>query len=158
MINTPASQATPSEGCDDWLTEVKARIHSAQQRPMLAVNRELVLFFWQIGHDILTRQARQGWGAKVIERLAQDLRTAFPDMKAQLKHLQDDLTISLLLCNGENKIEAENVLCNNARFIGVAENQLVESLPTELQTSLPSIEQIELELASDDASMEDNSQ
>ena len=35
----------------------------------------------QIGRDILARQAEQGWGAKVIERLAQDLRTAFPDMK-----------------------------------------------------------------------------
>jgi predicted nuclease of restriction endonuclease-like (RecB) superfamily len=45
------------------------------------VNRELVLLYWQIGRDILARQAEQGWGAKVIERLAHDLRTAFPDMK-----------------------------------------------------------------------------
>jgi hypothetical protein len=27
------------------------------------------------------RQAKQGWGAKVIERLAHDLRVALPDMK-----------------------------------------------------------------------------
>lgn len=65
----------------DWLAELKTRIHSAQQRATLAVNRELVLLYWQIGQDILARQARQGWGAKVIERLAQDLRAAFPDMK-----------------------------------------------------------------------------
>jgi predicted nuclease of restriction endonuclease-like (RecB) superfamily len=45
------------------------------------VNRELVLLYWQIGRDILARQAAQGWGAKVIERLAHDLRTAFPQMK-----------------------------------------------------------------------------
>ncbi|MCK9609305.1 MAG: PDDEXK nuclease domain-containing protein [Methylomonas sp.] len=64
-----------------WLTELKSRIHSAQQRAALAVNRELVLLYWQIGQDILTRQTQQGWGAKVIERLAQDLRNAFPDMK-----------------------------------------------------------------------------
>ncbi|OQC36890.1 MAG: hypothetical protein BWX66_01349 [Deltaproteobacteria bacterium ADurb.Bin058] len=37
--------------------------------------------YWQIGRDILTRQAEQGWGAKVIDRLAHDLRTAFPEMK-----------------------------------------------------------------------------
>ncbi|MCO4860027.1 DUF1016 N-terminal domain-containing protein, partial [Herbaspirillum sp. WGmk3] len=36
--------------------------------------------YWEIGNEILDRQARQGWGAKVIERLAQDLRKAFPDM------------------------------------------------------------------------------
>ena len=64
-----------------WLAELKARIHAAQQRASLAVNRELVLLYWQIGRDILARQDREGWGSKVIERLAQDLRNAFPDMK-----------------------------------------------------------------------------
>lgn len=65
----------------DWLIELKTRIHTAQQRAALAVNRELVLLYWQIGQDILDRQNREGWGSKVIERLAQDLRNAFPDMK-----------------------------------------------------------------------------
>ena len=64
-----------------WLAELKTRIHQAQQRAALAVNRELVLLYWQIGQDILERQSREGWGAKVIERLAQDLRNAFPDIK-----------------------------------------------------------------------------
>lgn len=64
-----------------WLAELKTRIHQAQQRAALAVNRELVLLYWQIGQDILERQSREGWGAKVIERLAQDLRNAFPDSK-----------------------------------------------------------------------------
>lgn len=64
-----------------WLAELKTRIHNAQQRAALAVNRELVRLYWQIGRDILERQAREGWGAKVIERLAQDLRNAFPEMK-----------------------------------------------------------------------------
>lgn len=76
----PALADTPT-GYADWLTELKSRIHTAQQRAALAVNRELVLLYWQIGRGILERQARQGWGAKVIERLAHDLRVAFPDMK-----------------------------------------------------------------------------
>ncbi len=75
-----ALMRTP-EGYADWLSELKARIHSAQQRATLAVNRELVLLYWHMGSDILVRQAAQGWGAKVIERLAHDLRTAFPNMK-----------------------------------------------------------------------------
>jgi predicted nuclease of restriction endonuclease-like (RecB) superfamily len=65
----------------EWLADLKSRIHAAQQRAALAVNRELVLLYWQIGRDILARQAAQGWGAKVIERLAHDLHAAFPDMK-----------------------------------------------------------------------------
>ncbi|MBP9798946.1 MAG: DUF1016 family protein [Sterolibacterium sp.] len=69
------------EGYAPWLEELKGRIHTAQQRAALAVNRELVLLYWQIGRDILQRQAAQGWGSKVIERLAHDLRVAFPGMK-----------------------------------------------------------------------------
>ena len=64
-----------------WLGELKTRIHSAQLRAALAVSRELVLLYWQIGQDILQRQSREGWGRKVIDRLAQDLREAFPSMK-----------------------------------------------------------------------------
>lgn len=77
---------------------------------------------------------------------------------AQIKHPQDGPTIGLLLCKSKNKVVAEYALRDNARPIGVAEYQLVESLPVELQTSLPSIEQIELELAGDDASTEEDSQ
>jgi len=81
MPPPPASLAPMPEGYADWLQSLKTRIHSAQQRATLAVNRELVLLYWQIGRDILARQASQGWGAKVIERLAHDLRVAFPQMK-----------------------------------------------------------------------------
>lgn len=81
MSDKPVSLTERPEGYSDWLAELKNRIHSAQQRATLAVNRELILLYWQIGHDILARQAAQGWGAKVIEQLAHDLSTAFPDMK-----------------------------------------------------------------------------
>ena len=81
MTQRPVSLSSPPEGYADWLLDLKNRIHSAQQRAALAVNRELVLLYWQIGRDILERQSREGWGAKVIERLAHDLRTAFPEMK-----------------------------------------------------------------------------
>lgn len=65
----------------DWVKMLKTRIQAAQQRAVLAVNQELLQLYWQIGRDILLRQQEQGWGSKVIERLAQDLRSAFPDLK-----------------------------------------------------------------------------
>ena len=68
-------------GYDTFLHDLKTRIRIAQTRAALAVNRELVLLYWQIGRDILERQEREGWGTKVIERLANDLRAEFPDMK-----------------------------------------------------------------------------
>ena len=351
MSDNPPRLIPPPEGYADWLADLKTRIHSAQQRATLAVNRELVLLYWQIGRDILARQAEQGWGAKVIERLAEDLRAAFPEMKgfsranlmymrafaeawpdaeivqqavgqlpwghnlvllsrlkdpeqrlayarsaiahgwsrnvlnihietrllertgtavtnfdlslpkpqsdlareslkdpyrldflglgreagereienalvkhvtefllelgagfafvgrqvlldvagdeffidllfyhlklrcyvvielkggkfkpehlgqlsfylaavdAQVKHPQDGPTIGLLLCKSKNKVVAEYALRNNTLPLGVAEYQLQDSLPAELQTSLPSIEQIERELAGDGAAMDDD--
>ncbi len=68
-------------GYDDFLRDLKTRISSAQVRAAVAVNKELVLLYWQIGQDILHRQQQQGWGAKVINRLTADLQQAFPQMK-----------------------------------------------------------------------------
>jgi predicted nuclease of restriction endonuclease-like (RecB) superfamily len=69
------------EGYTDWLSDLKSRIQTARMRAALAVNTELVRLYWEIGRDILARQQQQGWGAKVIERLAADLRNEFQDMK-----------------------------------------------------------------------------
>lgn len=64
-----------------FLTALKTQIQHAQQRASLAVNQELLKLYWQIGHDILKRQQQLGWGSKVIEQLAADLRKAFPELK-----------------------------------------------------------------------------
>src|ERR1700758_2875469 len=64
-----------------WLTSLKQRIRGARQRALLAANSEQIRLYHEIGREILERQSCQGWGAKVIDRLSADLRSAFPDMK-----------------------------------------------------------------------------
>jgi predicted nuclease of restriction endonuclease-like (RecB) superfamily len=64
-----------------WLTSLKQRIKGARQRALLAANSEQIRLYHDIGRDILDRQSRQGWGAKVIDHLSADLRAAFPDMR-----------------------------------------------------------------------------
>jgi len=81
MSDKPVKFTEPPEGYAHWLADLKTRIQNAQQRASLAVNHELIGLYWQIGRDILARQAAQGWGTKVIDRLSQDLRAAFPEMK-----------------------------------------------------------------------------
>ena len=76
-----ADQLVLLDGYAPWVASLKQRIQSAQQRAALSVNRELVLLYWQIGKEILERQQAQGWGAKVVDQLAKDLTTAFPEMK-----------------------------------------------------------------------------
>jgi predicted nuclease of restriction endonuclease-like (RecB) superfamily len=81
---TPRS-AKPAAGIDPqsyaaFVSDLKRKIIEARHRASLSVNRELILLYWTIGRDILARQEREGWGAKVIDRLADDLRHAFPEM------------------------------------------------------------------------------
>src|SRR5688572_27566440 len=71
----------PPVGYAELLAAVKQRVRTAQLRAAVAVNRELLMLYWQIGRDILRRQQEEGWGAKVIDRLAADLHAAFPDMR-----------------------------------------------------------------------------
>ena len=63
------------------LHTLQERIRSAQVRAALTVNHDLVWLYWQIGHEILAQQAVHGWGARVIDRLSQDLRRPFPEIK-----------------------------------------------------------------------------
>lgn len=75
-----SKELTP-EGYKEWLSELKARIHQTQQKAVRSLNTELILLYWQIGHDILIRQSQQKWGTKVIDRLSQDLCVSFPELK-----------------------------------------------------------------------------
>ncbi len=70
-----------SEDYKNFFESLKSRIATAQVKAALAVNSELVLLYWQIGREILERQKMQGWGAKVVDQLSKDLRSAFPEMK-----------------------------------------------------------------------------
>ena len=78
---TPDALAVEPDGYREWLADVKARVQAAQQRAALAVNHELFGVYWRLGRDILDRQDREGWGAKIVDRLARDLKTEFPEVK-----------------------------------------------------------------------------
>jgi predicted nuclease of restriction endonuclease-like (RecB) superfamily len=65
----------------------------------------------------------------------------------QVKDERDNPTIGLLLCKTKNKVVAEYALGDKTQPMGIAEYRLIESLPAELQTSLPSIKEIEQALA-----------
>lgn len=63
-----------------FLQDLKQRIRTAQVKAALAINQEMVMLYWSIGRDILNREEQEGWGAKVVDRLAKDLKAAFPDL------------------------------------------------------------------------------
>ena len=75
------SRISLPSGYAPLLADLKARVRAAQVRAVLSVNREIVLLYWNIGREILRCQRDEGWGAKVVERLAKDLRAEFPEIE-----------------------------------------------------------------------------
>ncbi len=72
-------EAVPA-GYGRFLAGLKAHIRKTQLGAATALQRELTMLYWRIGSEILDRQRSEGWGSKVVERLAADLQAAFPEM------------------------------------------------------------------------------
>ena len=77
---SPIVQQPGAQFYDRFVESIKQRIRTAQIKAALAANAELVLHYWEIGRDILASQKREGWGAKVIDRLASDIQREFPKL------------------------------------------------------------------------------
>ncbi len=66
------------EGFRPFVDALKAHIRESQLRAALAVNRTLLTLYWNIGRAITDRQDVEGWGARVIDQLADEIQRAFP--------------------------------------------------------------------------------
>jgi len=78
-VNAPLP-ALP-DSYSEVLERLKLAVLAAQQRATRVVNTELLRLYWQLGNAVLERQREEGWGARIIDRLAADLRAEFPDMR-----------------------------------------------------------------------------
>ncbi len=74
------SLASLPKSYGNTLQEIKSHLSHARVRAILAANPIVIEAYWQTGKIILARQEEAAWGAKVIDRLAADLKEAFPDM------------------------------------------------------------------------------
>lgn len=63
------------------LDNIKKDIQKSRIKAHLSVNKDLIMLYWKIGHNILTKQKELGWGSKVIDELSRDLKFAFPGNK-----------------------------------------------------------------------------
>jgi len=64
-----------------WLSDLKARVCQVQLKAAVAVNTELLSFYWELGANIVEKQKNTTWGDGFLKQLSQDLRAEFPDMK-----------------------------------------------------------------------------
>ncbi len=64
-----------------FITFLKNKIRSAQVKGAIAVNRELIKLYWELGKEILEKQERERWGSNVLEKVARDLQNEFPGVE-----------------------------------------------------------------------------
>lgn len=64
----------------EWLMRLKSKIRSMQLKAAVAVNGALIEFYWELGRIITEKQSQTKWGDKLIDQVARDLKTEFPDM------------------------------------------------------------------------------
>jgi predicted nuclease of restriction endonuclease-like (RecB) superfamily len=79
-LSPKRSPAVPADYAP-LLAEIKTRVQAARVKAGLAANKELLALYWDIGRLIVARQKKEGWGAKVINRLSVDLQLEFPGQK-----------------------------------------------------------------------------
>jgi predicted nuclease of restriction endonuclease-like (RecB) superfamily len=75
---TRRKSSTLPEGYKEFVIRLKSKIQTSQIKAVTSVNRELIRLYWDIGKDIVERQEIDGWGSKVIEKIAADLQNEFP--------------------------------------------------------------------------------
>ncbi|SON62379.1 hypothetical protein MSIMFI_03904 [Mycobacterium simulans] len=73
----PPTRATIPDWYPELLDAVAACVRTGRQRAVSAANQELVSTTWAVAAEILARQHTEGWGARVIDRLAADPRERF---------------------------------------------------------------------------------
>ena len=85
-ITTPSRIPAQSKGGNEDLPpnyaeilhEVKNEVRTGYVRAQRAANTAMIAMYWRIGKIIADRQAAEGWGTKVVQYLAADLKTAYP--------------------------------------------------------------------------------
>ncbi|PJJ41708.1 PDDEXK nuclease domain-containing protein [Hallerella succinigenes] len=80
-FTAPPESVEMDKTYSDFINSLVQDVHKTRISVVLASNSAMITLYWNIGNEILKKQKELGWGAKVIDRIAFDLKKAFPEMK-----------------------------------------------------------------------------
>lgn len=156
----------------NWVEELKAEIQNTQIKATISVNQQLLKLYWTIGKSISEKINLEKWGNSVVENLSKDLKLHFTNQKGFSRtnlfsmrkwyefYMQANIEIekvqqlvgqipwghNVLIITKANT--TEEALRGTTQPIGVAEYEIIKSIPNDLKPQLPTIEKIEEELSS----------
>ena len=64
-----------------WIGQLSKRYRTAQIKAAIAVNSEMLRFYWELGRDIVAMQSENKYGSRFFETLSRDLKEAIPEAK-----------------------------------------------------------------------------
>ena len=65
----------------EWITTLKAKIQSARNKLAFSINSQVLELYWEIGRDIAEKQQKSEWGSNFVEKIAEELKHDFPEIK-----------------------------------------------------------------------------
>mgnify|MGYP005847406119 FL=1 len=81
MGNDAIMSIKSDSGYKDWLSQIKNKLRNVQMSAAVAVNREMLRFYWELGSEIVEKQKSSSWGARLLPQLSRDLSAEFPETK-----------------------------------------------------------------------------
>ena len=115
------------EDYQQFLVQAKSIIRSAQAKAALTVNASLILANWELGSLISMKQKEYGWGSGVIDKLAKDLKTAFPEVagfsRANLFYIRkfylfySDKKVQQLVGHSSGLYQADQIIQQTVRLL-----------------------------------------
>ena len=93
----------------EWIGELKQRIRQSQIKAAVKVNTELLKLYWNLGENIIKKQAETKWGSGFLNQLSADLTETFPDMQGFSKRNLELIRKWYLFYNEENSITKQVV-------------------------------------------------
>ncbi|MFK3872123.1 DUF1016 N-terminal domain-containing protein [Pseudoalteromonas rhizosphaerae] len=92
-----------------WLTELKHKVASSQQKAVVKVNTELLTLYWQLGEEIVARQQQAAWGDKLLAQLSQDLMAEFAQQAvSQLVQIPWGHNIQITQCRSVSTVRGRS--------------------------------------------------
>ncbi len=132
----------------DWIFQLKEKIQSSQLKAITSVNRELLSLYWELGKSISLKINQSKWGASIAEKLSKDLKKEFPNQKGFSRSNLFSMKKWFEFYNNSTLTteKVQQLVGQIPQPIGIAAYELNKSIPVNLQSKLPSIQQIEEEL------------
>ena len=64
-----------------WVKKLSSRYRHSQIKAAVRVNEEMLIFYWDLGHDIVINKAESRWGSKFFDNLSRYLKSVLPEAK-----------------------------------------------------------------------------